>query len=95
MILKIELEYDEILNSRWRFFEKLKEVEHNQMNYNPEVHTGFGWYVLTDNFDNKKEPKNKTVAINCKREDNTGLSILTQRAAFLLNDEGKTIERIN
>ena len=96
MILKIELEYDKNFGSTWRLFGKLEEVEYNLLDYDPEVHTGFGWCILTDDFTDKNTPKNKAMAINCKREDNTGLSVLTQRAAFLLNDEtGKTIERIS
>ncbi len=76
MILKIELECDRELGLRWRFFEKLDEVEHTLIDYDPEIHTGFQLYLMIeeDKLDNKTIPKHsRMTAIICKKRNGYGL----------------------
>lgn len=90
MILKLRT-----LDMSWQFFDNISRLEHNPIELDPKIHTGFEdlWRY---NFPiNDYEPQSKRVAIHCLFRNGHTVSYCTQESAFALNDEGKTIERIN
>lgn len=104
MILKIQdlqtLKTDDII---WTFFDKIENVKYCNLNYEPETHDGFDYNLVTQETkdellrpSNDDIPEPKIVAIYCSGSSgNQNFSLVTEKMVYLLNDEGKTIERIN
>ena len=93
MILKIKSPDEGGLNG-WIFYDSLRKVhsEHTKWHVIKEWELNATWLGKTDGV--VDEAKENVLLIRGDR-DGEDFSVVTNTATYLLNDDGKTIERIN
>ena len=86
MILKVKTSH-----SNWTLIDGISEVDYMSIYLKAsEIKDAYTHVWIPDSFVEGMVKK-----ISCKKHNNDFISILAEREVFLLNDEGKTIERIN
>ena len=87
-----------IKDSDWRFIDDLKYVESSELRDDekcaPEDWDEFYMSIYADSM--AKNVVNRRVLVKAKRLSNGNeIAIVSERKVYLLNDNGKTIERLN
>ena len=83
----------------WVIYDKVENIKYCKVAFKPITHIGFDFVLIDEETmevvkGEKDHPINDIKAIYFTTNKHS-YSIVTNRMAYLLNDEGKTIERIN
>jgi hypothetical protein len=98
MILKLKInndDFDTVDNNSWKFYDNISRINSYQVKEEPKDIRGKAVTIKGDGVSNGPSLK----AYNCLfldcRHGSEDLAVYTELPAFLLNDKGETIERLN
>jgi len=92
----------------WCIYDHIENIKHCRLKYDPDIHIGFDFILVDEEIkemyrkrkkinvtkDNPLPPLPNIISIYFTTKTNS-YTVVTSKMAFIMNDEGKTIERIN